>query len=100
VIAVAPQMHPPWGEYFGVVSQSVATASAATEVEVTIVTVLQDPEEFTPAALQHNLTWKLQMPLYQPEPLELAYGTNYLQMCGPSENHCCWTCARGCWVLH
>lgn len=75
-------MSPPWGEYFGVVSQSVATATAATEVEVTVVTG-QRPLE---ALQQGSAEWDslLQNVTYVPQRRQLRNGENKFQLCGSS----------------
>lgn len=72
------QVNPPWGDYFGVVSQSVTTAIAATEVEVTVVTDQQLFEIFK----QGNAEWNsLQHPvLYKPERTQLHNGENKVKL--------------------
>lgn len=76
----AVQVSPPWGDYFGVVSQSVATATAATEVEVTVVT----DQQMLNKIRQGNSDWDSlqQLGTYIPRRKQLLNGENKLQLCG------------------
>lgn len=108
------QKRPPWGEYFGVVSQGVKSAAAATEVEVTVVTMLQSDPLHKPLALEQNVSRTQLEPMYQPMHLELFHGENDVPMCAtaafcipllllyasPHERlHTSERCATSCWCI-
>jgi hypothetical protein len=76
------QASPSWGEYFGVMSQSVATATAATEVEVTVVTHQQ---RFERLKLDTTDWSSLEQPvLYIPLHRHLHKGMNKISLCATS----------------
>jgi hypothetical protein len=74
------QIGPPWGDYFGVVSQSVATSAAATEVEVTVSANPQLLEKVR----QGNTEWDSmqQLVLYTLQQKQLYNGENRIQLYG------------------
>lgn len=72
------QVHPPWGVYFGVVSQSVTTATARSEVEVTVVTDQQMFEKVAQGDTNGDLLQ--QHVLYVQQHKQLHDGENTIQL--------------------